>query len=200
MANQANLTSPFGMADFATRPFSTTENGVTTTQTGGNIHLARAVAVAETADGASGQDAIVRVRQNGQDQLAVSFYKVDDFSGKIGNLNPGDAGYAAAAATHAYALPSGSTLLLGPGYGFFEQTAIVNVNPGDLIAMTLTNRTTGDVFYAFAHANSDGRGHIVNYGHNTWGFEDTLGGGDHDFNDLVVQLDFTSNSGHGWLV
>ena len=102
MANQANLTSPFGIADFATRPFSTTENGVTTTLTGGDIHLARAVAVAETADRTDGQDAIVRVRQNGQDQLAVSFYKVDDFSGKIGNLNPGDAGYAEASAAHAY--------------------------------------------------------------------------------------------------
>jgi hypothetical protein len=142
----------------------------------------------------------VRVRQNGQDQLAVSFYKVDDFSGKIGNLNPGDAGYAAAAAAHAYGLQSGGSLLLGPGYGFFEKTAITNVNAGDLIAMTLTNRSTGDVWYAFTQANSDGRGHIVNYGHNTWGWEDTRGGGDHDFNDLVVQLDFTSSSGHGWLM
>ena len=200
LASQANLTSPFGIADFATRPFSVTENGVTTTLTGGDIHLARAVAVAETSDGTSGQDAIVRVRQNGQDQLAVSFYKVDDFSGKIGNLNPGDAGYAEASAAHAYGLQSGGSLLLGPGYGFFEKTAITNINAGDLIAMTLTNRTTGDVFYAFAQANSDGRGHIVNYGHNTWGWEDTRGGGDHDFNDLVVQLDFTSNTGHGWLV
>ena len=43
-------------------------------------------------------------------------------------------------------------------------------------------------------------GTSCNYGHNTWGWEDTRGGGDHDFNDLVVQLDFTSNTGHGWLV
>jgi hypothetical protein len=66
--------------------------------------------------------------------------------------------------------------------------------------MKLTNHSSGDVWYAFAQANSDGRGHLVNYGNNTWGWEDTRGGGDHDFNDLVVQLDFTSNSGHGWLV
>jgi hypothetical protein len=186
LANQANLTSPFGMADFST-------------VAGGNIHLARAVAVAETVDAANGQDAIVRVRQNGQDQLAVTFYKVDDYSGKIGNLNPGDAGYAEASAARAYGLQSGGSLLLGPGYGFFEQTAITSVNAGDKIAMTLTNLSSGDVWYAFSHANSDGRGHIVNYGHNTWGWEDTRGGGDHDFNDLVVQLDFTSNYGNGWL-
>lgn len=198
LANQANLTSTFGMADFATQTFKTTENGVTTTLTGGDIHLARAVAVAETAGRADGQDAIVRVRQNGQDQLAVSFYKVDDYSGKIGHLNPGDAGYAEASVARAYGVQSGGSLLLGPGYGFFEQTTI-NVDAGDLIAMTLTNRSSGDVFYAFTHANSDGRGHLVNYGHNTWGWEDTRGGGDHDFNDLVVQLDFTSHFGNGWL-
>ncbi|MBY0323739.1 MAG: M10 family metallopeptidase C-terminal domain-containing protein [Reyranella sp.] len=198
-ADRAPLTSPFGMADFSARPFSVTDNGVTTVLTGGDVHLARAVAVAETVGAADGQDAIVRVRQNGQDQLAVTFYKVDDYSGKIGNLNPGDAGYAAAAAAHAYALKSGGSQLLGPGYGFFEQTTI-NVDAGDKIAMMLTNRSSGDVFYAFTQANSDGKGHIVNYGHNTWGFEDTRGGGDHDFNDLVVQLDFTSHYGQSWLM
>jgi Ca2+-binding RTX toxin-like protein len=198
-ARQANLTSSYGIADFSSRPFSVTENGVTTVMTGGDVHLARAVAVAETAGGADDQVAIVRVRQNGQDQLAVSFYKVDDLSGKIGNLNPGDAGYAEASAARAYSLQAGDSLLLGPGYGFFEKAAITNVDAGDLIAMTLTNRSSGDVWFAFTHANSDGRGHIVNYGHNTWGWEDTRGGGDRDFNDLVVQFDFTSSAGHGWL-
>jgi len=45
-----------------------------------------------------------------------------------------------------------------------------------------------------------GVGHLWNYGANTWGWEDLHGGGDRDFNDLIVQLDFTSASGHGWLV
>ena len=42
-------------------------------------------------------------------------------------------------------------------------------------------------------------GHLWNYGLNTWGWEDTYGGGDRDYNDMVVQLDFTSASGHGWI-
>jgi len=31
------------------------------------------------------------------------------------------------------------------------------------------------------------------------GFEYTFGGGDRDFNDTIVGLDFTSASGSGWL-
>ena len=33
---------------------------------------------------------------------------------------------------------------------------------------------------------------MINQGLNTWGWEDTFGRGDHDYNDLTVQLDFTS--------
>ena len=69
--------------------------------------------------------------------------------------------------------------------------------------MRLDNLTTGAFYWAFANANETvgGQqvGHLWNYGLNTWGWEDTFGGGDRDFNDLVVQLDFTSAHGHGWL-
>ena len=54
-----------------------------------------------------------------------------------------------------------------------------------------------------ANANEKAGGQVVNhlwnYGLNTWGWEDTLGGGDRDFNDLVVQIDFTSAWGNAWL-
>ena len=42
--------------------------------------------------------------------------------------------------------------------------------------------------------------HLWNYDLDTWGFEDRLGGGDRDFNDMVVGLDSTSTAGHGWTV
>jgi len=45
--------------------------------------VARPVAVAETAGGADHQTAMVRVRQNGEDALSVSLYRVDDFTGTI---------------------------------------------------------------------------------------------------------------------
>jgi hypothetical protein len=42
-------------------------------------------------------------------------------------------------------------------------------------------------------------GHLWNCGLNIWGWEDTPGGGDRDYSDLIVGLDFASASGHGWL-
>ena len=189
LALQGTLSSAFGFADF--------------TSSGGAVRVARPVAVAETAGGANDTTTIVRVRQNGEDNLSVTLYRVDDLNGTIGGIAPGQAGYAHAAHLRAYRLTNGDTALAGPGYGNFVQGAIVNVDAGDLIAMTLTNQTTGASFWAFAQANESagGRpvGHLWNYGLNTWGWEDTWGGGDRDYNDLVVQLDFTSAQGHGWL-
>jgi hypothetical protein len=185
VARQAGLTSPYGLADFSAHD--------------GNIHLARAVAVAETAGGANDQNAVVRVRQNGEDSLSVSFYRVDDLGGAIGTVKPGDANYAAAVVTRLYGLQGGGPELAGPGYGLFAQAAIVDVDAGDLVAMRLTNHTSGQTYFAFAQANGDKVAHLVNYGLNSWGFEDLYGGGDRDFNDFVVQLDFTSAAGHGWL-
>jgi Domain of unknown function (DUF4114) len=190
-AFQASLSNPFGFADFFTAS--------------ADVRVARPVAVAETAGGQNDQIAIVRVRQDGTDSDSVSFYKVDSLTGDIGNLHPGDPGYAAAAQARAYNLTSGGTSVGGPGYGNFTQTGLAHVNAGDLVAMKLTDASTGNTYWGFAQANETGPdgqhvGHLWNYGLNTWGFEDQYGGGDHDFNDLVVQLDFTSASGHGWLV
>ncbi len=198
-APQVTLTSPFGFVDFAAG--SGTGSGDT------GVRVARPVAVAETAGGANDQQAVVRVRQNGEDSLSLTFYKVDGFNGSIGGLNPGDAGYAAAAQGRAYQVVSGSTTgtsLSGPGYGNYTQAMLQGVDAGDFVAMSLTNQSSGATYWAFSQANESVNGqsvaHLWNYGLNTWGWEDTKGGGDHDFNDLVVQLDFTSASGHGWLV
>ena len=189
-AIQGSMSNPFGFADFLTDS--------------GAVRVARPVAVAETANASDDQTAIVRVRQNGEDKLSLSFYRVDDLSGTIDGLQPGQAGYAAAAEARAYQLAGGGNALSGPGYGNYTETQLTSVNSGDLIAMTLTNQTAGATYWAFSQANESvggqSVGHLWNYGLNTWGWEDLKGGGDHDFNDLLVQLDFTSSSGHGWLV
>ena len=188
-ASQANLSSPFGFADF----FSS----------GGDVRVARPVAIAETADGASDQTAVVRLRQDGQDSLSLTFYRVDDLNGAINGLHPGDAGYQAAVQARAYQMTSGGTVDRWAGLRRLRADRPEHVNAGDLVAMQLTNNSSGNVYSGFAQANEtvNGQhvGHLWNYGLNTWGWEDTLGGGDHDYNDLVVGLDFTSTAGHGWL-
>jgi hypothetical protein len=69
--------------------------------------------------------------------------------------------------------------------------------------MTLSNNIEGVTYWAFAQDNETVAdqhvGHLWNYGANTWGWEDIKGGGDRDYNDLVVGLDFTSAYGNGWL-
>jgi len=185
-AIQGTLTSDIGFADFMA------DTGV--------VRVARAVAVAETAEGLDDQTAVVRVRQGGQDAVSVGFYKVDDYAGTIGGLAPGSAGYAAAAQTRMYELASGGTALGGPGYGAYREGMLLDVDSGDLIAMTLTNGSSGNIFWAFSQANVDGLGHLWNYGLNTWGWEDLVGGGDRDYNDLLVQIDFTSSHGSSLLV
>ncbi len=189
-ATQGTLTADFGFADFLS--------------SSGAVRVARPVGVAETAGGRDDTTTIVRLRQNGEDSLSLTFYRVDDLTGSIGGLQPGDAGYAAAAQARAYHLVGGGTSINGPGYGELLQVGLANVDAGNLIAMKLDNRTSGDTFWGFAQGNEmvagQNVGHLWSYGLNTWGWEDLRGGGDRDFNDLVVQLDFTSSSGHGWLV
>ncbi|MDE1567693.1 DUF4114 domain-containing protein [Aquabacter sp. P-9] len=177
---QVGLTSDYGFAHF--------------TGTGGEVEVARAVAVASTAGGLDDQTAIVRLRQNGTLDLSVQFYRVDDLSGTISGLTPGADGYAAAASGRAYLTSDGDTWVEGAGYGAYGTDQLLGVDAGDLIAMRLFNGQ--DTFWAFAQANEkvDGAGvaHLWNYGLNTWGWEDLYGGGDRDYNDLVVQLDFSS--------
>ena len=190
VAAQANLSAAFGFADFYA-------------DAGNSVRLAQSVAVAETANGADDANVVVRMRQVAGADLSLMFYKVDDYNGTIGGVAPDQAGYGALAASKAYTILTGGTALAGPGDGNYAQNQITGVDAGDLIAMQLTNITNGDTFWAFSQANEVVNGehisHLWNYGANTWGWEDLAGGGDRDYNDLVVQLDFTSTAGHGLL-
>jgi hypothetical protein len=168
------------------------------------VHVARAVSVAQTVGGANNELAVVRIRQGGENSLQLTFYKVDDLNGTIDGKAPGHADYAALALGHAYQTTSGATGITGAGYGQFSEVLLKGVNAGDIIAMRLDNLTTDTFFWAFASANEKVNGqaaaHLINQGLNTYGWEDTYGLGDKDYNDMTVQLDFTSAHGHGWLV
>ena len=189
-ATQAQLSNAFGFDDFVSGTDA--------------VRLARPVAVAETVGGLNDQTAVVRLRHVGTDDFGLTFYRVDNLSGAINGNLPGTAGYQAAVQGRAYQTDTGATSVGGLDYGQYGQAMLKHVNAGDLIAMQFTNKTTGNTFYGFSQANETVNGqpvtHLWNYSLNTWGWEDTFGGGDHDYNDLEVQIDFTAAYGHGWLI
>ncbi|NEO85000.1 MAG: DUF4114 domain-containing protein [Spirulina sp. SIO3F2] len=124
---------------------------------------------------------------NGNASYRNSFglYVIDDEQGRVGGLRPGDAGYAQAALLNRVDLsqPLMGGQLLAPFFiaqGTAEQ--FLRQNPSNSVQADIL------AYFPFLRANPDGLDHILLLGDNTFAFEDLLGGGDLDFNDLVVQL------------
>lgn len=195
-AIQEALSNPYGFVDF----FTNTSPTQPSHGYGGPdfIRVARPLAIADTATNQPGQTAtaIVRLLQGGQDDYQLTLYEVDDLTGTIGTLHAGDKGYFKAAKARAYEFDGGGTSIEGPGYGNPATSTTFQVDPGDYVAMMLTDVTTHKTLLAFTPDNdatqSRGRANLWNYAMNTWGWEDFSPGGKRDYNDLVVQLDFTS--------
>ncbi len=124
----------------------------------------------------------------------VGFYKVlnqngdvlDPVSGAV--LKPGDSGYAQAALA-AENRVSATGLSRADDQSASEALVFQGFGAG-FVALFGTVQTTGNAFFSFAGANVDGYNHFKFLGPNKVGFEDQLGGGDRDHNDLIVDLTF----------
>lgn len=186
---QAALSNPYGFVDHATAA-------------GDTIRIARPVAVAQTVDGLDDQVAVVRLRQGTKEDVTLKLYRVDDFKGRIDGLKPGEKGYKAAANDRAYDTVSGKAKVEGPGYGKYKEKQFQGIDSGDIVAMKI--KAGGHTYWSFANGNEmvagEHVGHLWNYGVNTWGWEAGYRGGDNDYNDLLVQIDFTSAYGSGFLL
>jgi VCBS repeat-containing protein len=127
----------------------------------------------------------------------IGFYKIDDAAGTItsitgAKLAPGQAGYSAAVIQNRIA---GIDLAVGNG-----QTATINktIAGGEIYApFLIANGNAGtlngnfdNVYTLYSLGNSDKTDHIRLLGDNTFGFEDLAGGGDRDFNDVIVKATF----------
>ena len=162
----------------------------------GSVSVSRPVVVAVTPLGGENIEASVRLRQNGADSQSIFFYRVDKLTGMVDGFEPGEDGYSDAVKSRLYTFSNGSTNLEGPGYGFYREDRLIGVNSGDMIAMGLINHAHNHVFYGFAKANEviadSPINHLRSYGKefNAFGFEDTFGGGDSDFNDTVFSISF----------
>jgi Tol biopolymer transport system component len=131
----------------------------------------------------------------------VGFYKVEDDRGSVKDLltgewlSPGDSGYVQAAITQRIDLSltgeSGESTAYSAQLksGTVLSTFIVS---NGTIESLLDTETLGDpaVFFGNMGANSDRQEHVRLIGDNTFGYEDVVGGGDQDFDDMIVKMSF----------
>ena len=112
----------------------------------------------------------------------VGFYTVDDaLTGRVGTLLPGDVGYAQAAVGRAVtSLNSISGTVVANNQ---------NLTGGNILAPYMIANGV-ETYFAYIGANSDKVDHIKLLGDNRFGFEDLVGGGDRDYNDVVLNVKF----------
>ncbi|MBD2293314.1 cadherin-like domain-containing protein [Anabaena sphaerica FACHB-251] len=136
----------------------------------------------------------------------VYFYKVDTAQGEIGGLQAtaaNRANYLQAAINNLIKdVNSGTAIKFAvSNQGLFTDSAVIA--GGSILApmiivngslSQLTDSNTGNdpqVYFPYLGVNSDGVDHIRLLGDNTFGFEDLPGGGDLDYNDIIIKFDFS---------
>ncbi len=126
----------------------------------------------------------------------LQFYAVLDAGGSVRDpisgqlLQPSDARYQQAALSAANLLTAaGSSLSAADGdvTSFSFQT-----QGGQLFAPVLTVQDTGLQIFSYAAANADRVSHFNGIGANAYGIEDLAGGGDRDYDDLILRFSISS--------
>ncbi|MEI8381945.1 MAG: Ig-like domain-containing protein [Planctomycetota bacterium] len=126
----------------------------------------------------------------------MGIIQVDDSTGKIGNLKPGDAGYALAALTSAnrHVLLSSSGEANGsatiPGGSFYIVYQIQDGTAADVAAKNPNNVAgkTPVVLFSLAAANPDSHAHLHHRFGFQYGWSDPLGTQSTHFRDLIVRV------------
>ena len=136
----------------------------------------------------------------------VGFYKVANTDGGIdidGNgtidFTPGQNGYIQAAIRSRVSgidlavSNQGTAQITGKTFevnSIFAPFIIVNGTADTLLDSNSSNDPS--VYFSYLGANTDGVDHIRMLGNNTFGFEDLSGGGDRDFNDVIIKATLTA--------
>ncbi len=130
----------------------------------------------------------------------VGFYKIEDAQGTVisitgARIKPGEAGYQAAVVQSRIAgidlaVANGQTVSINAvlqGGAIYAPFLIANANPSSL------NGNFSNVYTSYIVGNADTTDHVRLLGDNTFGFEDLAGGGDRDFNDVVLRAVFKNS-------
>ncbi len=120
----------------------------------------------------------------------TGFYTVLDGDGTVvaldgSRLKPGDAGYAAAALRTDNLFAPLTNLKVAD-----DQVTEINFEIKGGKQLAPFSKVNGETFFAFDDANNDGINHFRSLGKNQFGLEDLYGGGDYDYDDLVMAFDF----------
>ena len=161
--------------------------------------------------------------QNALNQTSAAFnnlfglYEVDDETGAVNGIKPGESGYAKAALSKVVdnfivrvgGLSSGaasdvvvtrgkiySPFAIANGGNFsgnIQQAinAFLAANPNNSPANAQNYTTLPVAYFSFGVANPDGAAHLKSFGNNTFGFEDLpagVGVSDYDFNDTMFSF------------
>ena len=124
----------------------------------------------------------------------LRFYTVLDSAGTIvdplisgGTLRPSDGARYRAAALSSTNLVSTTGSSIATSNGATVAFSF-SADGGKLYAPVLSLANGSDSWFAFGSANSDGLEHLTSFGANVFGCEDLKGGGDRDFDDLIVRF------------
>jgi Calx-beta domain/Domain of unknown function (DUF4114)/RTX calcium-binding nonapeptide repeat (4 copies) len=127
-------------------------------------------------------------------QNYIGFYAVEDAQGTLANgLKVGDAGYAEAAIKSAilrsFKTETQSDLTVAGGK-IFAPVVIANGTFEDFLNRNPQNQANSNIhaYFNYLGANTDKVDHFRLLGDNKFAVEDMYGGGDRDYNDIVVQL------------
>ena len=136
---------------------------------------------------------VVIAREASYDSV-IGFYKLERSDGAVRDsltntlIMPGELGYSAAALRIDN---------LFNGFGILNTSNRVtktanldNFLDAGLLAPYARVANTGETYFSFAAANSDGLSHFRVLGSGVLGLEDIKGGGDRDFDDLIVGFNF----------
>jgi hypothetical protein len=140
----------------------------------------------------------VQIAREANYNSTIGFYKLERSDGAVRDsltnslILPGEVGYAAAALR--------STNLFS-GFGSLATANLTNktadfaaFNESGLLAPYAIVANTGETFFSFAAANSDGLSHFRGLGSGIIGLEDIKGGGDRDYDDLIAGFKFRLNT------
>ena len=128
----------------------------------------------------------------------IGFYKIENATGAVRDsvtnllIQPGDAGYQAAALQAINLFSNFGSLSAANGSN--STTNLTTFSDAGMLAPYANVTSTGETFFAFGKANSDGLNHFRALGNNTYGLEDLKGGGDQHYDNLIVSFNFKQNA------